>query len=320
MRKMRGVVVAMTTPFTTDGEVDFEALYSEIEFLLKARVHALYPCGTTGEMLFMTSEQREAVAKAVVDKVAGRVPVYIHVGAARIEDTIRLATHAHRIGADGVGVVTPLFFQLNDRELENFYLTVSRSLPQDFPIYMYNIPQCSANDLKPEVCARVVAKCKNVIGIKYSYCDMHRTLDYLQLRMLRDDFSVLVGFDRLLLPALLIGCDGTVSGAASVFPEPFVEAYEKYMAGDMIGAEVAMWRANDIVKKLKAGTSLGTFKEAQRLRGFGGGYVRAPLMEITEQEKESLKQELEMYLYMYRTGDTPFGADAPSSNLHNQSK
>lgn len=296
MKKMRGVVVAMTTPFTANGEVDFEALDSETEFLINARVHALYPCGTTGEMLFMTNEQREAVAKAVVDKAARRVPVFIHVGAVRIEDTIRLAKHARSIGADGVGIVTPLFFQLNDRELENFYLTVSHSLPQDFPIYMYNIPQCSTNDIKPKVCARIVAKCKNIIGIKYSYCDMHRTLDYLQIREVREDFSVLVGFDRLLLPALRIGCDGTVSGAASVFPEPFVEVYEKYVAGDMVGAEAAMWRANDIVKKLKAGTSMGTFKEAQRLRGFGGGYVHAPLMEITEHEKGLLKKELQIYL------------------------
>ncbi|MGB9879410.1 MAG: dihydrodipicolinate synthase family protein, partial [Anaerolineae bacterium] len=242
------------------------------------------------------NEQREAVAKAVVDKAAGRILVYIHVGAARMEDTIRLAQHAYRIGADGVGVVTPIFFPFHDRELENFYVTVSRSLPEDFPIYMYNIPQCSANDLKPEVCARIIARCKNIIGIKYSYCDMHRTLDYLQLREVRSDFSVLVGFDRLLLPALRIGCDGTVSGAASVFPEPFVEVYEKYLAGDMAAAEAAMWRANDIVKKLKAGTSIGTFKEAQRLRGFGGGYVHPPLMEITAEEKELLKKELEMYL------------------------
>lgn len=293
MKKLRGVVTAMTTPFTSEGEVDFAALDSEAEFLIRARVNCLYPCGTTGEMLFMTNEQREAVAKAVVEKAAGRVVVYIHVGAARVEDTIQLARHAYRIGADGVGVVTPFFFGLSDREMESFYVTVSDNLPEDFPIYLYNIPQCSTNDIKPEVCARVAARCRNVIGIKYSYADMHRTLDYLQVR---DDFSVLVGFDRLLMPALRIGCDGTVSGASSVFPELFVEVYEKYTAGDMAGAGAAMWRANDIVKKLKAGTSLGTFKEAQRMRGFGGGYVHAPLMEITEQEKETLKKDLEMYL------------------------
>jgi len=293
LKKMYGVITAMTTPFTVGGEVDFAALDSETEFLINSRVQCLYPCGTTGEMLFMTNEQRQAVAKAVVERAAGRVIVYIHVGATRVEDTIRLAQHAHSIGADGVGVVTPFFFGLNDRELENFYVTVSSSVPDDFPIYMYNIPQCSTNDLNPEVCARVAARCSNIIGIKYSYCDMHRTLDYLQVR---NGFSVLVGFDRLLMPALRIGCDGTVSGASSVFPEPFVDVYEKYIAGDMAGAEAAMWRANDIVKKLKAGTSLGTFKEAQRLRGFAGGYVHPPLMEITAQEKEALRKDLEMYL------------------------
>jgi 4-hydroxy-tetrahydrodipicolinate synthase len=210
-----------------------------------------------------------------------------------VEDTLRLARHALAIGADGVGVVTPLFFGLNDREMEHFYVTVAGGLPADFPIYMYNIPQCSTNDIKPDVCARVASRCPNIVGIKYSYCDMHRVMDYL---LARQDFSVLVGFDRLLMPALEIGCDGAVSGAASVFPEPFVEVYEKYMAGDKTGAKDAMWRANDIVKKLKAGTSLGTFKAVQAMRGFAGGYVHAPLMDITEEDKQLLRRELQMYL------------------------
>jgi 4-hydroxy-tetrahydrodipicolinate synthase len=293
MKKLRGVITAMTTPFTVDGQVDFRLLDSETEFLIGAGVHCLYPCGTTGEMLLMTNEQREAVARRVVEKAAGRVTVYIHVGAVKVEDTLRLARHAQAIGADGVGVVTPVFFGVNDREMEHFYVTVAESLPADFPVYMYNIPQCSTNDIKPEVCARVAARCPNVVGIKYSYCDMHRVMDYLSAR---PGFSVLVGFDRLLMPAMEIGCDGAVSGAASVFPEPFVEVYERYTAGDKVEALKAMWRTNDIVKKLKAGTSLGTFKAAQAMRGFAGGYVHAPLMDITEEEKQSLRRDLQIYL------------------------
>lgn len=297
MKKMYGVVTAMTTPFLPDGNVDFDSLEEQVEFLIGAGVHCLYPCGTTGEMLFMTAEQREAVVQAVVRKAAGRAIVYIHVGAVRQEDTIRLAKHAADIGADGIGVVTPSFFGLTERELITFYKTVSASVPADFPIYLYNIPQCSTNDIPVSVCEAVAGSCINVVGIKYSFADVHRTLDYLTVR--GGDFSVLVGFDRLLLPALTMGCDGTVSGASSVFPEPFVAGYNAYVAGDYEQARAQMMVANDIVNKLRAGSRLSIFKAVQKMRGLRGGLVHAPLLEVDADEYQALQAVFAPYFEMY---------------------
>ncbi len=294
LKTMYGVITAMTTPFLKNGEVDFEALEEETEFLIEKGVNCLYPCGTTGEMLLMTPEQREAVAECVVKKAAGRVIVFIHVGAVREEETIRLAKHAHSIGADGIGVVTPSFFGMTDKELEEFYVRVSQSIPSDFPMYLYNIPQCSSNDIKADVAARIADRCENVVGIKYSFCDMNRTVEYLQIR--GGHFSVLVGFDKLLLPCLTLGCGGTVSGVSSVFPEPFVECYNAYINGDLKRAEEIFPKMNDIVVKLKAGAHMGIFKAAQRLRGLKGGYVHAPIMDISDEEAEKLRKDLAPYL------------------------
>lgn len=297
MKKMYGVVTAMTTPFLSTGEVDFQALDQETEFLIKSGVNCLYPCGTTGEMLLMTNEQREAVAEAVVKKAAGRVIVFIHVGAVRKEDTIRLANHAHRIGADGIGVVTPSFFGLTEREMIQYYVDVANSIPADFPMYLYNIPQCSTNDLSANACEEIAKLCPNVIGVKYSFCNMHRILDYLCVR--NHDFSVLVGTDRLLLPALEIGCDGTVSGASSVFPEPFVEVYQNYLSNNKTGAVSALWDANDIVNKLEAGSRISIFKEVQRMRGLIGGFVHSPIMEVTEEEASELEKRFASVIQKY---------------------
>lgn len=298
MKKMYGVITAMTTPFLADGEVDFESLDEQTEFLINAGVNCLYPCGTTGEMVIMTPEQREAVAERVVKKAAGRVIVFIHVGAVRFDETVRLAKHAVKIGADGIGVVTPSFFGLGVEELVNFYTKVAKSVPADFPVYMYNIPQCSTNDIPPEVCVRVTAECPNVIGIKYSYSDMHRTLDYINACKDRE-FSMLVGFDRLMLPALVIGCDGVVSGVSSVFPEPLVAGYKAYLAGDMDEARKQMWITNDIVVKLKGGSRLGIFKAVQKLRGLKGGHTRAPLMDVSDEEYAQLAEIFKPYIEMF---------------------
>ena len=161
-------------------------------------------------MLNMTPEERELVAETVLRAAAGRVTVFIHVGAMTLKETVRLARHAEKIGADGIGVVTPAFFGLKDKAMIRYYQQVSASVSRDFPIYLYAIPQCAANDLKPEVVAELIRTCPNIIGIKYSYADMIRLKDYLNLN--DGNFSVLFGPDRLFLPAMTMGCDGTVSG------------------------------------------------------------------------------------------------------------
>lgn len=103
MKKLYGVITAMTTPFTADGKVDTAALEEQTEYLIEKGIQCLYPCGTTGEMYLMSAEERELVAETVVKKAAGRVTVFIHVGAMTVDETIRLAQHAHKIGADGRG-------------------------------------------------------------------------------------------------------------------------------------------------------------------------------------------------------------------------
>ncbi len=301
MKKMYGIIAAMTTPFLEDGTVDVKALEQETEFLIRSGVDCLYPCGTTGEMLLMTCEQREQVAKTVIRKAAGRVIVFIHTGAVRMEDTIRLSRHASQAGADGIGVVTPSFFGMTQEELFTFYRTVSASIPADFPMYLYNIPQCAANDIQVETCRRIAEACPNVVGIKYSFADVHRALEYLQVR--DGDFSVLVGFDRLLLPALAMGCGGTVSGAATVFPEPLVKGYHAWKTGNLGEARACMKEADGIIRALKAGTRMSIFKAAQDMRGLTGGHMHGPLLDLTKEEIEETRQAIAPYLEKYPLPD-----------------
>lgn len=182
MKKLYGVITAMTTPFTADNKVDVAALEAQTEYLIQKGVQCLYPCGTTGEMYLMSAEERELVAETVVKKAAGRVTVFIHVGAMDQDETIRLAQHAQKIGADGVGVVTPSYFTVDEKAMVEYYKTVCAALPEDFPVYVYVIPQLAHNDVSAETMEKIAAACKNVVGVKYSFADMRRINDYLQVR------------------------------------------------------------------------------------------------------------------------------------------
>ena len=142
MKELFGVTTAMVTPIDENNEVDYEAVRQLTEMLIDKGVNCLYPCGTTGEMLRLTVDERKKIAETVVEMAAGRVNVFIHCGCMRQEDTIELVKHAKTVGADGAGIVTPAFFGVNDEEMKQYYLAVGESV-KDFPLYLYNIPQCA---------------------------------------------------------------------------------------------------------------------------------------------------------------------------------
>ena len=293
MKKMYGVITAMVTPFTADDTIDIDTLKQYTEYLISKGVHCLYPCGTTGEMLKMSTEERKLVAQTVVTQAASRVPVFIHVGAMTTRQTIELAQHAVSIGAAGVGVVTPQFFTVNDREMEEFYVSVSLALPDDFPLYVYCIPQCAANDIKPEIIERILKRTKNVVGVKYSYADFIRIKNYLLCN--GGKFDVVVGPDRLFLPALAMGCVGTVSGVSNCGPEPFVEVYTHYRNNDIASARKAQEQASDLCELTLSGANMAIFKAAMEYHGLPLGHMRAPALDLNEKERAALFTELDGY-------------------------
>ena len=294
MKKRYGVITAMTTPFTADGKVDTAALEEQTEYLIEKGIQCLYPCGTTGEMYLMSAEERELVAETVVKKAAGRVTVFIHVGAMTVDETIRLAQHAHKIGADGVGVVTPSYFTVNDRAMVEYYKTVCAALPDDFPVYVYVIPQLAHNDISAATMEQIAAACKNVVGVKYSFADMRRINEYLQVR--NGNFSVVPGADDLFLPALVCGCDGVVSGCSGPFPEAFVAVYKAFQSGDLEGARKAQVAATELVKLMQFGGDMSIFKNILTFRGVTGGHMRKPLLDLTDEQVAQLKQQVAPYI------------------------
>lgn len=294
MKKLHGVITAMVTPFDEAGELDLDGVRRLTKFLVSKKVHCLYPGGTTGEMLLMTVEERKRLAEAVVETAAGQATVYIQVGAMNLRDTMELCRHARSIGADGVGVVTPSFFSVTETEMEEYYVALSRSLPDDFPVYLYNIPQCSGNDLKTSTAERIVARCPNVVGIKYSYADFHRVGEYLRVK--GGDFSVVIGADRLFLPGLAMGCDGTVSGVSCVCPEPFLAIWDAFQADDLERARKVQGIATLICELLRNGANMAYFKAALASRGVDAGHMRRPLLDLPPKDAAVLGPSLDNLL------------------------
>lgn len=290
MKKLHGVTTAMVTPMDKKGNVNIEGVKQLTHFLISKGVNCLYPLGTTGEMFKLTLEERKLVAETIVQEANKRVTVYIHVGAMNADDTVELAKHAKKIGADGIGVVTPAFFSCNERELENYFVEVAHSVGEDFPMYLYSIPQCAANDISVSLLQRVMDQCKNVVGIKYSFADFVKTQEYSMVNA--GEVSVMHGCDRLFAPLLTLGCDGTISGISCVYPEPFVAVYKAYAENNVQEARRLQNIAAEFCKVLRGGTNMAYFKAGLEHRGISAGSMRKPGLDLTLEELESFKEEL----------------------------
>lgn len=285
---LKGIIPAVLTPFV-DDEVDHKALARYVDWLIGHGVHGLFPVGTNGEGIVLSTTERQAVAQTVVTAAGGRVPVLVHTGAASTRETVELTVHARSIGADGVGVVAPYYFPHDDRCLEAHFAAVAQAV-SDFPVFVYNIPGNAKNDIAPKLLAAIAKRCPNVVGIKDSSKDLGRFQDYMST--MGPGFTAIIGTDALVYPSLLMGGAGVVSAVANVCPEHMVKLYDAAMAGRHDEARRLQYFANRLRDALKIGPYVSPYKKALEYRGFPIGGVRRPLREMTAEEAAKMKQAL----------------------------
>ena len=298
MKKLTGIVIPMVTPFTEEDKVDVESLKKLADYCIDGGMDCLYPCGTTGEMMYLSLDERKLIAETVVQHVDHRVPVYIHVGAWSQTDTISLARHAVEIGADGIGVVTPAFYKLSDQGLIDFYIAVARSVPADFPVYMYAIPQNAVNDLNAAVCEAVVKACPNVVGVKYSFADMTRMQQLMTVN--HGQFEVLAGPDHLVAPFCAMGGKGTVSGNAMCAREHYKMLWEAITAGDYDLARRIQVRTNVINAILCEKNNIAAYKVVLQREGvLRCTNMRRPLENLSPEEETRLLEKLDAADYKH---------------------
>src|SRR5215210_7403870 len=216
-----GLIPAMVTPFDERGEVDLGATEAVVERFIEAGVSGISPLGSTGEATHLLGEERKRFVEEVVRIVAGRTPIVVGVGAAGTKEAVELARHAESVGADAVLVVSPFYWKVGEEALFKHFATVAEAV--DIPVLIYNLPMLTGIDLSPTLVARIAAECPNAVGIKDTVTEYGHTVGVIrEVKPWRPDFSVLQGWEDLILPSLLAGADGSICAFANVAPELFV--------------------------------------------------------------------------------------------------
>ncbi|MFW5938698.1 MAG: dihydrodipicolinate synthase family protein, partial [Halanaeroarchaeum sp.] len=255
-------------------------------FVVERGAHAVFPLGTNGEFALLSEEERDRVVETVVDAVGDDVPVIAGVGQPGTRTTVDRVRAAADAGADGLVVVTPFYYPLDDRAAVEHYERIAAET--ELPLYVYHIPSKTGNTLSREAIAEIAAL-DGVAGLK----DSSKDVPWLgQVVAENPELTCLAGSDSLLKPGLDLGCSGMVSAVANVFPEVVVELYERYDAGDLDGAADLQETVYEIRSALKTGPYMAGVKAALSLRGFEAGPLRRPLRRMDDAERAALESAL----------------------------
>jgi 4-hydroxy-tetrahydrodipicolinate synthase len=291
MYKPEGILPALVTPFTDDGKsVDEERLRVLVRRCLELGVHGVVPCGTTGEFVNLTAEEKKQVIKIVIDEVNGKVPVVAGTGASGTNEALEMTRYAKDAGATAALIVTPYYLKPADRGIYEHYDTIAGQV--DLPIILYNIPQCTGLPL-PWQMVEDLAQIPNIVGVKDSSGQLSFILAVLE--KVRDKINVLCGHDEVVVAALAAGCSGAILASANVIPDVWVQIYNHVKNGDLQKARELQYKVQKIARIIAGSGAVGT-KAALNMMKIKVGPVRMPLSvggELTYESREELRLDLE---------------------------
>jgi len=291
MFKPEGILPALVTPFTDDGKtVDEERLRVLVNHCIELGVHGVVPCGTTGEFVNLTTEEKKRAIKTVIDEVNGRVKVVAGTGASGTNEAVEMTKYAKDVGADAALIVTPFYLKPTDRGIYEHFSTIASEV--DLPIILYNIPQCTGLPL-PWQMVEDLAQIPNIVGVKDSSGQLSFILAVLE--KVRDKINVLCGHDEVVVAALAAGCSGAILASANAIPDVWVQIYNHVKNGELQKARELQYKVQKIARIIAGSGAVGT-KEALNMMKIKVGPVRKPLSvggELTYESKEELRLDLE---------------------------
>jgi 4-hydroxy-tetrahydrodipicolinate synthase len=288
---LKGVMQSTVTPLREDFSPDLPMFERLVEFHIRTGATAISWPHHKAESLNLTIAERKLFAEAAVKVTAGRVPVSIHVSALALEDTMELARHAQKIGADAIIAITPYFWNPSNEALYDYFVRLGTSI--DLPLVAYNSPgYLSGVEMSGELTKRLIERLPNFIAMKEASFNSEIFLEIARVALaLRPNFSMIAGVE-FLLPSVPLGGAGSYSSAGAICPNLCTRLYEACVSGE--------WeRARDLQYKLSRLWDLfrdqypSSLKGGMVIMGRPVGPTRAPLPTASRERQAYIRTQLE---------------------------
>jgi len=274
--RIRGIFTPHMVPLDERGAINEPELRRYVDWLIDRGVHGLYPNGSTSEFTRFTPAERRRIVEIVVSQAAGRVPVLAGAAEANARETLATCEHYAGLGVRAVAIVSPFYYRLSPDNVYAYFREIGRHTPVD--VTLYNIPMFASPIDVPTI-RRLAEECERIVAIKDSTGDVAQMIRMIDaVRPVRPDFSFMTGWDPVILPMMLVGCDGGTNASSGVAPELTRKLYDLTVAGRLDEAR----RVQSAVLRLFDPALYGAdfpegYRTAVSLRGFRMGPGRQPL-------------------------------------------
>lgn len=291
-QRLQGLIAASFTPMDETGSINLSVIDKYADLMADSGMAGVFVCGTTGESLSMTIEERKQVLEQWVKSAGGRFKVIAHVGSNSQNEAIDLAHHAQEIGADAIGAMAPCFFKPGSvRDLVDFFTPIAHAA-EELPFYYYNMPSMTG------VCLSVVElltegkkAMPNFVGTKFTHNNLMEMGECLTLN--GGEFEVLHGYDEILIAGLSFGVKAGVGSTYNYLPAVYHGIFDAMEKGDLQRARELQQKSIEVVEVIiKYGGGVRGGKAIMNLIGIDCGNCRLPISPFTAQEYKALKEDL----------------------------
>lgn len=279
LKKLKGTGVALVTPFSKDGGVDYPSLKRLVEHCIRGKSDYLVPLGTTGESVTLDKRERRSVIDFVVEVTDKRVPVMMGLGGNNTEEVLRSFDEYDFNGIDAVLSVSPYYNRPSQRGIYEHYKRIASNSP--VPVMAYNVPARTGSNMDAETTLELAHSVKNLIGIKEASGSVEKAMEIISRRP--KGFLVISGDDALTLPLLACGADGLISVIANAYPKETASMVRHGLSGDFSKARQVHYGLWEITNAIFAEGNPAGVKGLLKLLRITDEYVRLPLMPATGQ-------------------------------------
>lgn len=277
-KKISGAGVAIVTPFTQTGEVDYAALESLVQMHLDCGTDFLCVHGTTGETPTLTIEEKRETRRRIIKQVAGRIPIMLGVGGNNTMAVVNELKTEDYTGIDAILTIVPYYNKPTQEGIYRHFKAIAEAT--ELPVYLYNVPGRTGVNMLPETTVRLAQECKNIVGLKAASGNL------LQISRLFDikpaNFDILSGDDALTVEIMKMGGTGVISVFSNAFPAQLKQLVEAAAQGNFAEARALNDKYSKIFQLLFIDGNPAGAKAALNIMGKCENVLRLPLVPVSE--------------------------------------
>lgn len=283
--RLRGMGVALVTPFNEDGSVDYEALIRLVDYQLKNGTDFLCVLGTTAETPTLSKEEKAKIKQLVIERVNGRIPILLGIGSNSTQAVVESVKNEDMTGVDALLVVVPYYNKPSQEGIYQHYKTIAEAT--ELPIVLYNVPGRTGVNMTSETTLRLARDFENIVAIKEASGNITQMDEIIKNKP--EGFDVISGDDGITYPLITMGAVGVISVLGNAFPGEFSRMTRLALQGDYANALAIHHQFTEMYRLLFVDGNPAGVKAMLSMMGMMKNTLRLPLVPAREITCEKLR-------------------------------